>query len=295
MLYDRSYMRKPFAVNPRCIVDVLIIFLIVCFAIQSVLNLFSEDFFSFYRDYFLFSVSSIPNFLIWTPLTYAFFHDGPFHLIINLLGFYFIGKSVENEIGKVNFCYLISSGALFGSIAWLSFNNSGQYLIGSSASVMACLAFYCLKRPDNQITLLLFFILPCKLKPRWLLLGVLTIELYGFIFDEINSTTSIAHSAHLGGLTAGALVFLFLRSGREFPYFIFSSSKSKISSTNLKSIFSTPEKTLDKNSYKVNFSNSGELQVEVDRILDKINESGFGALTREEKLTLDKAKGLLRD
>ena len=295
MLYDRTYMRKPFAVNTRCIVDVLIIFLIVCFAIQSVLNLFSEDFFHSFENIFLFSFNSIPNFLVWTPLTYAFFHGGPFHLIINLLGFYFIGKSVENDIGKVNFCYLIFFGALFGAITWLSFNNSGQYLIGSSASVMSCLAFYCLKRPDNQITLLLFFILPCKLKPRWLLLGVLTIELYGFIFDEINSTTSIAHSAHLGGLSAGALVFLFLRSGREFPYFIFSSSKSKISSTNPKSIFSASEKTLDKNSFKVNFSSSDELQVEVDRILDKINDSGFGALTREEKLTLDKAKGLLRD
>ena len=295
MLYDRTYMRKPFAVNPRCIVDVLIIFLISCFAIQSILNLFSEDLFSYYRDFLLFSFSSIPNFLIWTPLTYAFFHDGPFHLIINLLGFYFIGKSVEIDVGKVNFCYLIFFGAIVGSLFWLSFNNSGQYLIGSSASVMSCLAFYCLKRPDNQITLLLFFILPCKLKPRWLLLGVLTIELYGFIFDEINSNTSTAHSAPLGGLTAGALVFLFLRSGREFPYFILRSTNSKISSTNFKSIFSNSEKTIDTNSYKVNFSNTGELQTEVDRILDKINESGFGALTREEKLTLDKAKGLLRD
>jgi hypothetical protein len=35
------------------------------------------------------------------------------------------------------------------------------------------------------------------------------------------------------------------------------------------------------------------MQTEVDRILDKINESGFGSLTVEEKLTLEKAKGLL--
>jgi hypothetical protein len=37
------------------------------------------------------------------------------------------------------------------------------------------------------------------------------------------------------------------------------------------------------------------LQNEVDRILDKINEAGFGSLTKEEKLTLEKAKGLLRN
>ena len=37
-----------------------------------------------------------------------------------------------------------------------------------------------------------------------------------------------------------------------------------------------------------------DLQREVDRILDKINEKGFGALTSEEKHTLDEAKDVLR-
>ena len=46
-------------------------------------------------------------------------------------------------------------------------------------------------------------------------------------------------------------------------------------------------------SYAVDFSNQHSLQAEVDRILDKINENGFGSLTQDEKNTLDKAKGLL--
>ena len=36
-----------------------------------------------------------------------------------------------------------------------------------------------------------------------------------------------------------------------------------------------------------------ELRAEVDRILDKINSQGFGALTDEEKRRLDEAKDLL--
>jgi len=36
------------------------------------------------------------------------------------------------------------------------------------------------------------------------------------------------------------------------------------------------------------------MQAEVDRILDKINRRGFGALTLEEKETLDRAKEFLR-
>jgi hypothetical protein len=35
------------------------------------------------------------------------------------------------------------------------------------------------------------------------------------------------------------------------------------------------------------------VEQEVDRILDKINEKGFGSLNEDEKRTLDKAKSLL--
>ena len=44
----------------------------------------------------------------------------------------------------------------------------------------------------------------------------------------------------------------------------------------------------------MNRKNRDDLQAEVDRILDKINLSGFGSLTEEEKNTLDRAKEILR-
>jgi hypothetical protein len=43
----------------------------------------------------------------------------------------------------------------------------------------------------------------------------------------------------------------------------------------------------------VNLTNRNDLRVEVDRILDKINSEGFGALTPEEKRLLDEARDLL--
>ena len=287
-------MQKSFSINSRSVVDILIIVLLCCFIINSIIGLFSNNLFTFFLDYLYFSSTALSEFLIWTPVTYACFHDGPFHLILNVLGFYFIGKNVEVMMGKVNFCYLLALGSILGSLFWLVFNSGGEYLVGSSAVVMACLSFYCLKQPDHPITLLLFFILPCKLKPRWILIGVLMIEMYGFLFSEINASSAIAHSAHLGGLSAGALVFLFLRSGREFPHFVLNITPSNKISKSIKAVYKDSKINVDKNTYRVNFSNSAELQREVDRILDKINESGFGALTQDEKLTLDKAKGLLR-
>ena len=44
-----------------------------------------------------------------------------------------------------------------------------------------------------------------------------------------------------------------------------------------------------KTNYRVNFGDSS-LKAETDRILDKINDKGFGSLTVAEKETLEKAK-----
>ena len=45
--------------------------------------------------------------------------------------------------------------------------------------------------------------------------------------------------------------------------------------------------------FRVNFGESPSIKEETDRILDKINEKGFGSLTDSEKETLEKAKKLL--
>jgi membrane associated rhomboid family serine protease len=282
-------MKKPFSVHNKSVVEILIVVLIFCFVCNSIISVFSKTINNFIFENLYFSVDAISSFLVWTPFTYSFFHDGPFHLVFNLIGLYFIGRAVESNIGKTNFIYLLFIGSALGAFFWLTFNNSGQFLLGSSSMVMACLSIYCLKQPDNPITLLLFFVLPCNVKPRWILIGVLSIEVYGFLFNEISSSSDIAHSAHLGGLLAGALVFYFLRQGKNFPYFVFNISKSKFSTTKS----GTP--LVNNSDFKINFSNAPELQKEVDRILDKINDFGFGSLTSKEKITLDKAKSLLRN
>ena len=287
MLYDRPYMRKSFITNPRGAVDILILILIVTFLFHSITRLFSTYLFDFIYQYFSFSPHGIFKLYLWTPLTYPLLHDGPFHLIMNLLGFYFIGKGVETEIGTTNFWYLSLIGSVSGSLFWFIFNANGAFLVGSSAIVMSCLSYFCLRNPTTPITLLLFFILPCRIKPKWILIGILLLETYGFIFNELNNSGGIAHSAHLGGLAGGAFVFMFLQSGRSFPTLIFKSNKISSAENHYR------PSQVSKSSYKINLSRNLTTQEEVDRILDKINSSGFGSLTQEEKLTLEKAKGLL--
>ncbi len=125
-------------------------------------------------------------------------------------------------------------------------------------------------------------------------MGVLGLELFGFLFWELRGSAGGAtYSSHLGGMLAGAFVYWFILSGRVFPSFVFTTKKPKASSFGKKPSFFFTKTKAAKPSYSVDLSDHQVLQAEVDRILDKINEKGFGALSQKEKNTLDKAKGLL--
>ena len=289
MLYDRPYMRrmmfngeiKPFAVS-------LIITLVISFVFVSLLRLFSSEWYNLCFQFLSFKSSDHGITILWRLVTYILLHDGPFHLIMNLLGIFFIGRVLEIEIGKKDFIYLCFISAACGCLFWYIFNSQGQFLVGSSSIVMGCLACYCLRNPDNYITLLLFFVLPCRIKPKWILIGVLSYETYGFIFNEIGGLSEIAHSAHLGGMTAGAFVYFYLHTGRFFPKIILSPTSVYRDFNKTK-----PNKPLE-SEYKVNLRTSDLNEKEVDRILDKINDLGFASLTSDEKKTLENAKELLK-
>jgi len=284
-------MKNRFAGSEKMGSEVLIFVLIGSFILQCFCSLISLDIEAKVFYYFSFSVSAFESFLIWTPFSYALLHDGPMHLVMNLIGLFFIGKALESDIGKTNFYWLAGISSFIGALLWLFFNDNGEILIGASAVVMSSLACFCLRNPNQEITLLLFFILPCRLKPKWIILGVLGVEIYGFIFSELQGATGIAHSAHLGGMMSGAFVYSFLKSGRYFPSLVFKSS----SRFNNKTTRPSKKNKIKKPNFKVNLSSSTDIQVEVDRILDKINDQGFGALSEKEKHTLEKAKGLLKN
>ncbi|MBT5715387.1 MAG: rhomboid family intramembrane serine protease [Opitutae bacterium] len=286
-------MKKPFSGGLSSAIDKILIFLISCFVLQLFFELImatdhgSGPLF----DYIGFSSRFISSGHVWSIFTYPFLHEGPFHLIINLIGIHFICRAVEQDMGSRNFFWLCALGSLIGAFFWLAFNYTGRPLTGFTSIVMASITFFCFQYPERPITLLLFFIFPITIKPKFLLLGLLGLELFGFVFWEFRNNEPVNYSSHLGGMLAGAFVYRYLHSGKEFPRFVFvkSNSSTHKEHTNPQS---RKKSTLDPG-YAVDFSDQQSLQEEVDRILDKINENGFGALTQEEKNTLDKAKGLL--
>ena len=277
----------------RSMTDITLMVLIVCFIIQSVIELFTGSL--LVKELLSLSHNGLKNGFIWQLVTYGFLHDGPLHLIFNLLGIHFIGRSLESMVGQKLFLTSIVISLFLGGLMWLSFNPKTVNLIGFSSSVLGVVTLYCLIKPEDKINLLLFFILPVSIKPKFILYGLIAIEVYGFLFVELKLGSPIAHSAHLGGIITGYLIY-FLEIKKSF----LSDLLTKLPrftmqvSTNSKGSKSPKFATKQKNKYTVNFDSHQSIQQEVDRILDKINSEGFGALNQREKSILEKAKNFLK-
>jgi membrane associated rhomboid family serine protease len=310
MLYDRPYMRQsPYGTDqPKTsVVTTLIVITVAVFVLQQVLNVFfpgaggREN--RFLSDWFALSGENFKELKVWTIVSFAFLHStaGFLHILGNMLGLFFIGRIIEPLVGRERFLMLYFASSVAGGLVYLMFHFNDpaigqingepvfQSMVGASASVMGILAFFCLLYPERPITLLLFFIIPITVKPKWVFWGSLIISAGGILLYELPNQSPVAHSAHLGGLFAGILYFRFFHN-QSVNFFNSGQPKTQVEPP---AWFKRRQKKEVPMSYKVNRSSREDLQNEVDRILDKINESGFGSLTEQEKQVLDRAKDIL--
>jgi len=299
MLYDRPYMRQSSEppIKQASVVTALLVLTISIFVLQHILNISFPGYGGrpnrFLTNWFAFSAENFKALKVWTVLSYAFLHSTTtiMHIVGNMLGLFFIGRHLEPLLGKSQFLLLYCSGAVVGACMYLAVHfNGSDPVVGASAAVFALVAFFCLRFPNESITLLLFFVLPLTIKPKWLFWGLLGYSVFSLLSSELPGKAHVAHSAHLGGFLVGVLYFRYVYEAR--PVFM---ARPTGPSIELPEWVKRRKKTKLQNSYRVNRStnsNSG-LQQELDRILDKINASGFGSLNETEKATLNQAKEIL--
>ncbi len=238
------------------------------------------------------SVSGLQHGEVWRLLSYAFVHGNFWHLFMNVLAILLIGLPLQAQLGNRATGLIVALMTLAGGLFFtLAHPYGGAVLMGGSAIAVGLLTLFCLLYPERPITLLLFFVLPVTIMPKWILYFTAGFNLFGFIFSEVapGSPTMVAYSAHLGGIVAAWAVSRYLL--HPFPA-VQRAPKVEKPGWAKKHIFFKGGPN-DKLNYKINLSSRTALQQEVDRILDKINTHGFGALTREEKATLDRAKDIL--
>lgn len=211
-------------------------------------------------------------FKFWTIITYMFTQRDFFHLLFNILWLYWLGLIFLDFLSKRQFIFTYVAGGLAGALLYLLaynllpvFSNTVQssILLGSSASVMAVVVATATLVPNFTIQLL--FLGNVKLK--YLALAYFVLDIIGISSEPGGSI------AHIGGAILGFVYIQQLNRGTDFANIFKRRSKLKV----VKNKSATPASAPLPN------------QEVIDRILDKISQSGYDSLTKLEKEQLFKA------
>ena len=247
-----------------------IIFFIIPLLLNTFLWLFELKDISI-LDYFVVEADIMSLiFKPWSLITYGFLHGSFSHLFWNMIMLFYFGNILVNYFGDKRLLNVFFNGILFGGIIYIIsynlfpvFTGVSSKMIGSSAGVMAILFYITSYNPNHTIR---FFFFNIKL---------LYIAIFLLLMDiiQIPVENSGGHIAHLGGALIGFLMF------RSFKGIDFVDIYTNLST----------KKNNKKIKRNKTFSGSNFDQKKIDSILDKISESGYESLTKEEKNYLFKA------
>ena len=275
------------------IVAVFLVFRV--FQVIFSLFLVDSDLFMTVRSYL--SVSNEPMEILtqpWSLVTYMFLHAGFFHILFNMLIFYWFGRIFQEYLGDRRLISTFILGGFAGAIVFilayqlfpaLSQRAAVTGMVGASAGVMAIVVGAATLLPDFSLNLLL--IGPVRLK-----------YIAGFMvlisFLGTAGSNAGGEFSHLGGALFGFVYIKQLDKGRDIGEWLMQGVDK------IKLAFTGDGKATN-SSFKVHRNEQPQFktypaekdkktkQKEIDRILDKIAESGYDSLTQEEKDTLFKA------
>ena len=225
-------------------------------------------------EYLGLSKRGINNGYGWQFLSAIFLHDGPWHLLGNMLVLYLIGRDVESILGQKHFLFLYLAGALGGELGHLLLMPFHCVLLGASGGVAAVLVAFATILPELELTSMLFFVLPIRLKAKHLAYGLFMIAV---ILVAIDRGGTISHSAYLGGGVAGWFYAHLLGFGR--PSFVQRALRQRQARMERYERMSPDQFIIE----------------EIDPLLDKIAREGIHRLTRSERRILVKAREKLTD
>ncbi len=230
---------------------------------------------------------------VWSLVTYTFLNEGVLSLLFNCLGLFFLGRELIALLGTRRFLAVYLACASLGGLAWLGVHSytGGPALLGSAGCVFGLFILFACFYPNREVSLLVFFVLPVTVKPKYLAWTLVAVDLLGFVLSEIpggsfDPGVSIAYSSHLAGMLVGWVYFRYFHANNGWDRAASVGLPAWLRRRNQAGPVA-PASKAGRGKAPAN------LRVEVDRILDKINSEGFGALTEDEKKLLDEAKDLL--
>lgn len=223
----------------------------------------------------------------WTFLTYAFFHDGFFHLLFNMMVLNFASSMFLTFFTQKQYLGLYILSAVFSGIVFVLtyyFLNYSASIVGASAAIMAILVATTTYQPLMNVRLLLIG----NVKLWHITAVILILDLMQLRLGNMGG-----HISHLAGAVFGFIFIKLLQNGTDLSIMI---SRTLDFFTNLfRKSPATPFRTVHKNYKKPTEKPISRIvakdktQQQIDEILDKISQSGYDCLTKEEKEFLFKA------
>lgn len=265
----------------------LIIWNVIIFLISIVFYNFKTGIFDFPNWIALSSQPSIVLIRPWTLVTYAFLHQGFWHLFFNMIVLNFSGRLFLTFFTQKQLFGLYILSAVFAGFSVIIgyyILNGTSLIVGASAAIMALLVATTTYQPLMNIRLLLLG----NVKLWHLTFVIILLD-----FLQIRLDNTGGHIAHLGGALFGYIYIKQLQKGTDITAWftkildslaVLFGTKKK---TPFKKVHVNPKKTFVKTESKI--VTKDKTQQQIDEILDKISQSGYDALTKEEKEFLFKA------
>lgn len=148
---------------------------------------------------------------LWQLVTYPFMYADPIQFLLSLVGIYFIGSAVEEQVGLQRFYGLFFGSLIVAGTVGVGLSRTGVIAQGAAAGSGAAadailMVFYLLNR-GGQIML---FPIPMQLPIKWVVVGIAAIETAYLLLTRF----SLQFCVILLGFGAGYLWYvLFLRRG----------------------------------------------------------------------------------
>ena len=276
-LYDRDYTQADFksqgsdfhfapqfslpTLTP--VVKWLLIVNVGIFVVSALMGSLSDFLFTWFSVYPATIAMSLQP---WRLITYQFLHEtsGFGHIFINMLALFFFGPMLERLWGSKRFLifYLIcgaTGGVVYPVLANIGWLDKGP-LVGASGSILGILAAGAILFPHLRVYV--WGIFPVRLMVLAIIFAAIAILT---LLQPNQFNNAGGQAAHLGGMAAGAL------------YVVSQSWRDRL------------KLKLRAGQWEKRMASQHNFQAEVDRILQKVHDSGLQSLTRKEKSILKEA------
>ena len=222
--------------------------------------------------------ASLGTFILqpWSIISYFFLHMNFMHILWNMLFLYWFGKIITDNIGNNALISLYVLGGIIGGLLYMATYNiipyygervSESLMLGASAGVFSVVVGSATLMPNYTFYLLL--IGPVRIKYIALFYVLLS-------FFDVAGSNAGGEIAHLGGAFIGYIFIKQLQNGVNIGEGII----NLINLFNKKKRKKESKKDVSQDLRKGSMEPS---QDEVDKILDKISDSGYSSLTKKEK------------